>query len=141
MTTLPEDKATYTAADTVIRQTECQYRFLKEKAEFSIRFMGDVAETTQLASAYRTNSIVGQSTLTSDFKELSAVDFSQLEDTGKVTNSVANTKKGCGTANIVIAIPYKDGGKITIGAGEEPNYSKIATWMEKSTKWQFPLDI
>lgn len=141
MTTLPSDKPTYLATDKVIRQTECQYKFLSDKAEFTIRFMGDVAETTQLASAYRTNSIINQSTLTADFSDLSAVDFSKLENIGKVTSSVANTKKGCGTANIVIAIPYKQGGKISLTGQDKPEETKIVTWSEKSTKYQFDLKV
>lgn len=137
-TTFPSDKNTYESTDKIIRQTECQYKFLKKNAEFSIRYMGDVAEATQLAASYRQDTIVPFATLTADFDELSVVDASKLETIGKVVSSVATTKKGCGTANIVISVPYN--GKI-IPDQNKPEEKKIVTWTEKSTKYQFPLEV
>lgn len=138
-TQFPQDKDKYLSTDNVIRQTECQYKFGKTAAEFNIRFMGDTGEVTQLASTYRQDTIVKTNTLTSDFDELSAVDISKLEGTGKVMVSTATTRKGCATANIVINIPYNS--KLKYPDGDEPSATKIVTWSEKTTKWQFPLEV
>ena len=100
--------------------------------------MGDVASATQLAASYRQDTRVQFATLTSDFAELSVVDASALETVGKVVSSVATTKKGCGVANIVIAVPYN--GKI-VPEIDRPEEKKITTWSEKSTKYQFDLKV
>jgi len=138
-TTFPRDKSKYDSTDKVIRQTECQYKFGKSAAEFNIRFMGDSAEATQLASSYRQDTRVKLTTLTADFAELSAIDTTKFEVVGKVVSSVAATKKGCSTASIIVSVPYN--GKIVPDKEEEPDQYKITTWSEKSTKYQFPLKV
>lgn len=138
-TTFPTDKSTYAITDKIIRQTECQYRFGKNSGEFSLRFMGDAAEAAQLASSYREGSRVALTALTSDFKELSVVNASDFETHGKVVSSIAQTKKGCATANVSISVPYD--GKIVPEDGSAPDDYKVVTWTEKSTKWQFGLEV
>ena len=137
-TTFPSDKNTYSASDSVIRQTECQYKFGKYSGEFYIRFMGDTAEATQLAASYREGSRVALTSLTSDFKELSVVNANDFETHGKVASSVAQTKKGCATANVTITIPYAS--KIEPDLNTISSY-KIVTWAERSAKYQFGLEV
>lgn len=137
-TTFPQDKNTYAITDTVIRQTECQYKFGKKSGEFSLRFMGDAADATLLASSYREGSRVAFNDLKTDFKDLSAVNSGQFETHGKVVSSIAQTKKGCATATVTISIPYDS--KINPVISSLNDY-KIVTWAERSTKHQFGLEV
>lgn len=137
-TTFPTDKNAYAITDTVIRQTECQYKFGKKAGEFSLRFMGDAADATQLASAYREGERVAFNDLKTDFKDLSAVNSGQFETHGKVVSSVAQTKKGCATATVTISIPYDS--KINPVISSLNDY-KIVTWAERSAKYQFGLEV
>lgn len=141
MTTFPQDKAKYEATDTVIRQTDCQSKYGESNAEFTIRFYGEAGAVTQLASSYRQNTRVPLSTLMSDFAELSSISASAFKTYGKVIQSSATTKEG-GTAQatIVVAIPY-DKKTIPSYEGDEPEETKIVTWSEKSTKYEFPLEV
>ena len=137
-TTFPSDKNAYAITDTVIRQTECQYKFGKKSGEFSLRFMGDAADATQLASSYREGMRVAFNDLKTDFKDLSAVNSGQFETHGKVVSSVAQTKKGCATATVTISIPYDS--KINPVISSLNDY-KIVTWAERSAKYQFGLEV
>lgn len=140
MTTIPSDKDVYQITDTVIRQTECQYTFGAESAIFSIKFKGVPADATQLASSYREGSRVSLTTLMSDFGELSSISTSGLASTGKVASSRAQTQKGVAVTTIAISFPYSN--KLTGGgSGSGPDQTKLVTWSERSTKYQFPLDV
>lgn len=137
-TTFPTDKSTYAITDNIIRQTECQYKFGKVNGEFSLRFMGDSAEATQLAASYREGSRVALTALTADFKELSVVNTSDFKPYGKVVSSVTQTKKGCSTAAVSISVPYAQ--KIDPGLSSIEDY-KVTTWAERTAKYQFGLEV
>ena len=137
-TQFPSDKTNYAITDKIIRQTECQYKFGKKTGEFSLRFMGDTAEATQLAASYREETIIPFSTLTSDFKELSVVNASQFESNGKVVTSTVATKKGSALATVVVSVPYSS--KINPIISSLNSY-KIQTWAERTAKYQFGLEV
>lgn len=139
-TTFPQDKNVYAITDTVIRQIDCQYSFGTDAASFRIKFLGDSGGVAQLASSYREGSRIALATMISDFQELSSISTTGLKAYGKVTSSVAITKKGCAEANIVVSVPYSEKPRSS-GTGVGPDQTKIATWSEKSTKYQFPLAV
>lgn len=141
-TTFPQDKA-LPNTDKIIRQTDCQYSFGKEAISLTLKFMGDTKEAVSLASNYRSGTRVRVSDLTSKFTELSGIlPTSQLEATGRVTASVSNTRTGSGSVSITVQVPYK--AKISIGGSggsDDPAKRVIVTWSEKSTDYEFPLEI
>lgn len=140
-TSFPTDKQ-LPNTDNIIRQTDCSYSFQQEAVSLTLKFMGDVKEAVGLAAAYRAGTRVAVSDLTGKFTELNNVlPTSQLEASGKVTASTSTTKTGSGTVSITVSVPYKT--KIAIGSGEgsDPEKRIITTWSEKSTDYEFPLEI
>lgn len=138
MTTIPTDKTTYAITDDVIRQTECNYKFGDKSMLLTLRFMGEQAGATQLAMSYRESSRVNTSTLFGKFNELSVMVANQFKSSGQVTSSQASTKKGTAVATITIDIPYD---KKVVPEVDTPDQTKQVTWAEKSTKYQFPLEV
>lgn len=138
MSTLPSDKNSYTSSDKVIRQIDCQYTFAKEAVIVSLRFMGDIAETTSLAASYREGTRVTLSDLKSKFSELSALDSGKLRSKGKVTSSICTTSTGSAKANITVSVPYN--AKIDLD-NDTPEERTVVTWSEKSTDYEFPIEI
>jgi len=137
---LPADKDTYAATDKVIRQTDCQYGFGKEAVTLNLKFLGDTAQAVGLAASFRTGTRVKLTDVKSKFGELSGLDASAIEASGKVTASTAATKQGSGAATIAVQFPYK--GKVSIaGGGDAPEERKVVVWSEKSTDYEFPLEI
>ena len=141
MATFPQDKPNYSANDKIIRQTDCQSKYGETTGDFTIKFNGDAASVIQLASSYRQNARVPLATLTADFAELSVIDPTEFKTYGKVLQSTAITQKG-GTAiaTIVVAVPYDKKTNPSYG-GDEPEQTKKVTWSEKSTKYEFPLQV
>lgn len=139
--TLPSDKNTYLATDSVIRQTDCQSSFGKEAATFTIKLAGQTQPVVDTASNFRTGKRFTLADLKAKFTELSALNASEFETAGKVTSSTSTTKQGSAQATIVISIPYK--GKIDLNAGgsDNPEERKVITWSEKSTQYEFPLGV
>lgn len=141
-TTFPQDQQ-LPNTNKIIRQTDCQYSFGKEAISLTLKFMGDTKEAVSLASNYRSGTRVRVSDLTSKFTELSGIlPTSQLEATGRVTASVSNTRTGSGSVSITVQVPYK--AKISIGGSggsDDPAKRVIVTWSEKSTDYEFPLEI
>lgn len=140
-TTFPTDQQ-LPNTNKIIRQTDCQYSFGKEAVNLTLKFMGDTKEAVGLAAAYRSGTRVKVSDLTSKFAELTGIlPTSQLEATGRVTASVSNTRTGSGSVSITVQVPYK--AKISIGGsgGDDPEKRVIVTWSEKSTDYEFPLEI
>lgn len=137
MNTFPTDKNTYLTSDTVIRQTDCQYTFGKDSVVFSLRFLGDVTEATQLAAAYREGTRVSISDMRTKFSELSVLNASSFESTGKVTSSICTTATGSGRTAITVSIPYSS--KISLSS--DPDEKTVVTWSEKSTDYEFPIEI
>lgn len=141
-TTFPTDQQ-LPNTNKIIRQTDCQYSFGKEAVNLTLKFMGDTKEAVSLASNYRSGTRVKVSDLTGKFTELNNVlPTSQLEATGKVTASVSNTRTGSGSVSITVQVPYK--AKISIGGSggsDDPEKRVIVTWSEKSTDYEFPLEI
>lgn len=138
----PQDK-NLPNRDPIIRQTDCQYSFGKEAISLTLKFMGDTKEAVGLAAAYRSGTRVKVSDLTSKFTELNGIlPTSQLEATGRVTASVSSTRTGSGSVSITVQVPYK--AKISIGGSggsDDPEKRIIVTWSEKSTDYEFPLEI
>ena len=141
-TTFPQDKA-LPNTDKIIRQTDCQYSFGKEAISLTLKFMGDTKEAVSLASNYRSGTRVKVSDLTGKFTELNGIlPTTQLEATGRVTASVSSTRTGSGSVSITVQVPYK--AKISIGGSggsDDPAKRVIVTWSEKSTDYEFPLEI
>ena len=141
-TTFPTDQQ-LPNTNKIIRQTDCQYSFGKEAVNLTLKFMGDTKEAVGLAAAYRSGTRVKVSDLTSKFAELTGIlPTSQLEATGKVTASVSSTRTGSGSVSITVQVPYK--AKISIGGSggsDDPEKRVIVTWSEKSTDYEFPLEI
>ena len=135
MATLPEDKNTYTIEDTKIRQTDCQYSFGKSSLVATLKFKGMVEDIVTFAAGFREGERVNKSALTYDGIGTIATN---LKSSGKVITSRATTETGSATAVIAIEIPYS--GKI-IPAQDEPEGRKIVVWQEKSTDYEFPLEI
>ena len=141
MSTFPTDKQ-LPNTDNIIRQTDCQYSFQKEAVSLTLKFMGDVKDAVGLAASYRAGTRVPVSDLTGKFTELNNVlPTSQLEATGKVTASTSTTKAGSGTVSITVQVPYKAKIAIGSGGGSDPEKRIITTWSEKSTDYEFPLEI
>lgn len=141
-TTFPTDQQ-LPNTNKIIRQTDCQYSFGKEAVNLTLKFMGDTKEAVGLAAAYRSGTRVKVSDLTGKFAELTGIlPTSQLEATGRVTASVSNTRTGSGSVSITVQVPYK--AKISIGGSggsDDPEKRVIVTWSEKSTDYEFPLEI
>lgn len=141
-TTFPTDQQ-LPNTNKIIRQTDCQYSFGKEAISLTLKFMGDTKEAVSLASNYRSGTRVKVSDLTGKFTELNGIlPTTQLEATGKVTASVSSTKTGSGSVSITVQVPYK--AKISIGGSggsDDPEKRVIVTWSEKSTDYEFPLEI
>ena len=141
-TTFPTDQQ-LPNTNKIIRQTDCQYSFGKEAISLTLKFMGDTKEAVGLAAAYRSGTRVKVSDLTSKFAELTGIlPTSQLEATGRVTASVSSTRTGSGSVSITVQVPYK--AKISIGGSggsDDPEKRVIVTWSEKSTDYEFPLEI
>ena len=142
MSTFPTDKQ-LPNTDNIIRQTDCQYTFGKEAVSLTLKFLGDTKTAVGLAASYRSGTRVAVSDLTSKFTELNNVlPTSQLEAYGKIASSTSTTKTGSAQANITVQVPYK--AKISIGGSggtEDPEKRIIVTWSEKSTDYEFPLEI
>ena len=140
-TTFPTDQQ-LPNTNKIIRQTDCQYSFGKEAVNLTLKFMGDTKEAVGLAASYRSGTRVKVSDLTGKFTELNGIlPTTQLEATGRVTASVSSTKTGSGSVSITVQVPYK--AKISIGGsgGDDPEKRVIVTWSEKSTDYEFPLEI
>ena len=141
MSTFPTDKQ-LPNTDNIIRQTDCSYSFQQEAVSLTLKFMGDVKEAVGLAASYRAGTRVPVSDLTGKFTELNNVlPTNQLEATGKVTASTSTTKAGSGTVSITVQVPYKAKISIGSGGGSDPDKRIITTWSEKSTDYEFPLEI
>lgn len=136
MATLPADKSTYTINDTKIRQTDCQYSFGKLSLVATLKFKGMVNDIVALAAGFREGERVNKSTLTYD--GLGTAAASSLRSSGKVISSRVTTEDGSATATISIEIPYT--GKVAPST-DEPDSRKIVVWQEKSTDYEFPLEI
>lgn len=140
--TLPTDKNVYTINDTVIRQIDCQASFGEKNATFTIKLAGDTNAVTDTASNFRAGKRVTLADIKSKFNELSGLAASDFQTSGKVTSSTSTTKQGSAQATIVIQIPYKNKPNASgSGGDEDPEYSKVVTWAEKSTQYEFPLGI
>lgn len=136
-TTFPADK-TLPNTDSVIRQIDCQYSFGKERVSIILKFKGDATEVASLAASYREGTRVKVSDLTSKFTELSVLPSGSLEASGKVTQSNCTTTTGCATASIAVSVPYKS--KMSLSF-DEPDKRIIVTWAEKSTDYEFGLEV
>lgn len=130
----------------IIRQTDCQYSFGKDAITLTLKFLGDTSEAVELASSYRMGTRVNKSTLITDFGkadpkgELSSKIFNGVASSGKVLSSTSQTKTGCGSATVVVEMPYED--KIDIKlTGDNPDMRVVETWSEKSTNYEFPLEV
>ena len=139
--TLPADKDTYAATDKVIRQTDCQYKFGKEAVTLNLKFLGDTAQVVALAASFREGTRVKLSDVKAKFGELSGLDASAIQASGKVVSCTATTKQGSGSVSIAVEIPYSAKLSITSGGGDEPEERKVVVWSEKSTDYEFPLEI
>lgn len=136
-TTFPTDK-TLPNTDAVIRQIDCQYSFGKERVSIILKFKGDATEVASLTASYREGTRVEVSDLTSKFTELSVLPSGNLEVSGKVTQSNCTTGTGCATATIAISVPYKSKMSLSL---DEPDKRIIVTWAEKSTDYEFGLEV
>lgn len=138
----PTDKNVYDLTDTVIRQTECQYNYGEENLVVTLRFAGVTGDVVSFGSKYRVGTRIALSELKTKFDELSALG-SDFKTSGKVTASHSTTKQDHGEAVITIAIPYS--GKINLAGGgggeDDPEFSKSFSWQEKSTRYQFGLQV
>ena len=138
----PTDKNVYAITDTVLRQTECNYVFGKDAATFTIKFAGVTSDVVNLAGQFRQGIRVKLTDLMTKFNELSGLNAATFSDSGKVMTAQSTTKKGHGQALITVSVPYSS--KINLdgaGAGEAPPFTKIVEWNEKSTKYEFPLQV
>lgn len=141
MSTFPTDKQ-LPNTDTIIRQTDCQYSFGKEAVNLTLKFLGDTKTAVGLAASYRQGTRVAVSDLTGKFTELNNVlPTGQLEAYGKITASTSTTKTGSAQANITVTVPYKAKISLSSGGGDDPEKRIIVTWSEKSTDYEFPLEI
>ena len=130
----------------IIRQTDCQYSFGKDAITLTLKFLGDTSEAVELASSYRMGTRVNKSTLVTDFGkadpkgELSSKIFNGVANSGKVLSSTSQTKTGCGSATVVVEMPYEDRIDIKL-TGDNPDMRVVETWSEKSTNYEFPLEV
>lgn len=141
----PQDK-NLPNRDPIIRQTDCQYSFGKDAITLTLKFLGDTSEAVELASSYRMGTRVNKSTLITDFGkadpkgELSSKIFNGVANSGKVLSSTSQTKTGCGSATVVVEMPYEDRIDIKL-TGDNPDMRVVETWSEKSTNHEFPLEV
>lgn len=135
-TTFPADK-TLPNTDAVIRQIDCQYSFGKERVSIILKFKGTTSEVASLTASYREGTRVKLTDLKTKFSELSVLPDT-LEASGKVTQSNCTTGTGCATATIAISVPYKS--KMSLSF-DEPDKRIIVTWAEKSTDYEFGLEV
>lgn len=141
----PQDK-NLPNTDPIIRQTDCQYSFGKDAITLTLKFLGDTSEAVELASSYRMGTRVNKSTLITDFGkadpkgELSSKIFNGVANSGKVLSSTSQTKTGCGSATVVVEMPYEDRIDIKL-TGDNPDMRVVETWSEKSTNHEFPLEV
>lgn len=141
----PQDKK-LPNTDPIIRQTDCQYSFGKDAITLTLKFLGDTSEAVELASSYRMGTRVNKSTLITDFGkadpkgELSSKIFNGVANSGKVLSSTSQTKTGCGSATVVVEMPYEDRIDIKL-TGDNPDMRVVETWSEKSTNHEFPLEV
>lgn len=132
---LPTDKD-LPNTNAVIRQTDCQYTFGKENMTAILKFKGTVADVAKMAAGFREGYQVKLSDVTKYDGLGQAV--TGITGPGKVVNSNCTTTTGCAVATIVISFPYDGYTAINIS---DPPKRTITTWNEKSTDYEFPLEI
>lgn len=134
----PSDKDQYAITDKVIRQTDCQYSFGKAAVTLSLKFMGTASDAVALSASFREGTRVTLSDVKAKFGELSGLDAGTIRSSGKVTSSQAVTRQEGAVATVTVSIPYK---KKLYPEQDKPEESKVVVWTEKSTDYEFPIDV
>ena len=132
----PDDSTAST--NKIVRQIDCQYTFGKERMTIILKFKGIASEVTTWTAKFREGYRVSLSDITA-FSEATAIPTTNLEETGRVLQSTCSTTTGAANATITLAFPYS--AKSSWNLGNPPEDTWIVTWEEKSTDYEFGLEV
>ena len=122
----------------IVRQIDCQYTFGKERMTIILKFKGIASDVTTWTAKFREGYRVNLSDIRA-FSEATEIPTTNLEETGKVLQSTCSTTTGAANATITLAFPYS--AKSSWNLGEPAEDSAIVTWEEKSTDYEFGLEV
>lgn len=122
----------------IVRQIDCQYTFGKERMTIILKFKGIANDVTTWTAKFREGYRVNLADIRA-FSEATAIPTTNLEETGKVLQSTCSTTTGAANATITLAFPYS--AKSSWNLGEPAEDSAIVTWEEKSTDYEFGLEV